>query len=171
MVCTQGMFTLRCTRRLFRQLHVAPADVAPEPTTVLGDWYANILFHRPKHFVLCVSERTLLPVLIESAPLRTFAPRMRDAVVDHLEHLGIPQPRIEEEAAAMESAVLTTTNSRSVVSSMNDFARMLDHYVGRGLSLPAIARALADTPCGPLDMGSPNRMTRVRMSGPFASNG
>jgi hypothetical protein len=157
------VFALRCTRKLLRQLHVAPADVVPEPTTVLGNWYANILFYRPHHFVLCVSERTLLPVLIPSAPLKTFAPRMRDAVVDHLRAIAIPEARIEEEAAAMSVALLTTTESKSVVSSMNDFARMLDHYVGSGLALPAIARRLADTPCGPLDMGSPERITRARM--------
>lgn len=157
------MFALRCTRKLLRQLHVAPADVVPEPSTVLGNWYANILFYRPHHFVLCVSERTLLPVLIPSAPLKTFAPRMRDAVVDQLRAIEIAEAQIDEEAAAMDRAILTTTESKSVVSSMNDFARMLDHFIGSGLSLPQIARKLATTPCSPLDGGSPERMTRARM--------
>jgi hypothetical protein len=160
------VFAVRCTRKLLRQLHVAPADVVPEPTTVLGNWYANILFYRPRHFVLAVSERTLLPVLIESAPLKTFVPRMRDAVVDLLAALEIPRARIEEEATSMDRAILTTTDSASVVASMNDFAKHLDFYVGRGLSLPAIARELSETPCGPLDMGSPYRITRARMLAP-----
>jgi hypothetical protein len=157
------VFALRCTRKLLRQLHVAPADVVPAPTTILGDWYANILFYRPHHVVLCVSERTLLPVLVASAPLKTFAPRMRDAAVELLRAIEVPEERIEAEAAQMETAILTTTDNKTVVGSMNDFSRALDHYMGSGLSLPAIARRLADTPCGPLDMGSPDRMTRACM--------
>jgi len=38
-----------------------------EPTT-RGDWYANLLFPPGVQVVLSVSERTLLPVLIDASP-------------------------------------------------------------------------------------------------------
>ena len=56
------MVTLRCTQKLLRRLEVTDKPAAPTP--VLGDWYANILFSRPHQLVLCVSERSLLPVVL-----------------------------------------------------------------------------------------------------------
>lgn len=47
-----------------RRLCVTEESEVSPPTTALGDWYANILFLRPQQLVLCVSERTLLPVVI-----------------------------------------------------------------------------------------------------------
>ncbi len=52
------MFTLRCTHKLLRRgLPESPhGEVAP--TTLLGDWYANVLVTRPQPLVL----RVLPPV-------------------------------------------------------------------------------------------------------------
>lgn len=54
-----GMVTLRCTQKLLRRLKDLPQAPAAPPTTRLGDWYVNILFIRPCHLLLCVSEHTL----------------------------------------------------------------------------------------------------------------
>ncbi len=61
------MFTLRCTRKLLNRLHQATATDDPEPTTRLGDWYANLLFRPGGQVVLFVNERTLLPVLVPTS--------------------------------------------------------------------------------------------------------
>ena len=73
------MFTLRCTGKLLKRLG-RPDEASPAvPSTRLGDWYAHLLFTRPQ-IVLCVSERTLLPVLIPAADAASLVPRLRDAV-------------------------------------------------------------------------------------------
>ena len=36
------------------------------PTTRLGDWYANLLFTKSQHLIVCVSERSLLPIFRRS---------------------------------------------------------------------------------------------------------
>jgi hypothetical protein len=54
------MMTLSCTRKLLDRAGVfTKAETAP-PTTVLGDWYANLLFTRPQQLILCMNERSLL---------------------------------------------------------------------------------------------------------------
>jgi hypothetical protein len=52
------------------------ADLAPpEPSdTLLGNWYATVLFWKPQ-VALLVSENTLLPVLMPLAPAATLARR------------------------------------------------------------------------------------------------
>jgi hypothetical protein len=71
--------------------------------------------------------------------------------------LGIPPSRVEEEQAHMAEIAFATTKSRQILGSMNDFDRMLD--LGPGQSLISAALELAEAPCGPIGMESPNRAT------------
>jgi hypothetical protein len=68
------MYTLHCTRKLLVRIKVSPAASLPPPTTVLGNWYATVLFWKPQ-VALLVNERTLLPVLMPLAPVSTLAAR------------------------------------------------------------------------------------------------
>jgi hypothetical protein len=70
------MFTLRCTARLLKRMKVAPLVACPEPTTHLGDWYANLIHVGRQQLVLAVSEKTLLPVVVPAAPNSTLVPRL-----------------------------------------------------------------------------------------------
>ncbi|GEM_PF-2377023 len=58
------MFTLRCTKKLLTRLKVKPDPRPPPPTTKLGDWCADVLNMGRERLVLCVSELTLLPVIV-----------------------------------------------------------------------------------------------------------
>ena len=46
------MFTLRCTRKLLKRLGATPSSAAMAPSTVLGDWTANLLYTRPTPLVV-----------------------------------------------------------------------------------------------------------------------
>lgn len=89
----------RCTAKLLARLKTPPAAAPAEPSTRLGDWYANRLFTRPAHLVLC--ERTLLPVLVAAREL---------------------------EERAMADMAVGRTSSKRVLGSMNDFAWLVDGY-------------------------------------------
>lgn len=52
------MLTLRCTQKLMRRLKVPTKVGTHAPTTVLGDWYANLIYARPQQLVLCMNERS-----------------------------------------------------------------------------------------------------------------
>jgi hypothetical protein len=151
------MFTLRSTARLRKRLGTTEETPSAPPSTKLGDWYAHLLFTRPQ-LVLCVSDRTLLPVLIPARDGSLLAPRLREALAQMLGALGIPEAAVAAEQEEMIDARIGKTLSRQVLGSMNDFARMLDSYRGAG-SLLAVSLRLAETPCGPLRMNSPGEAT------------
>jgi hypothetical protein len=151
------MFTLRCTARLRKRLGTTEDTPSTPPSTKLGDWYAHLLFTRPQ-LVLCVSERTLLPVLIPARDHRLLVPRLRDAVGQMLSALAVGDAAVASEQEAMKDAVIGKTVSRQVLGSMNDFVRMLDSYRGAG-SLLEVSLRLAETPCGPLRMSGPRDET------------
>jgi hypothetical protein len=58
------MITFRCTKRVAERFRLQLDDGAPVSTGILGDWYANLLNIGRQRLVLCVSERTLLPVIL-----------------------------------------------------------------------------------------------------------
>jgi Domain of unknown function (DUF6933) len=151
------MFTLRCTARLRKRLGTTEETTSTPSSTKLGDWYAHLLFTRPQ-LVVCVSERTLLPVLIPARDGSLMVPRLREAAGQMLRALGVAEAAAAGEEDAMVDAVIGKTMSRQVLGSLNDFVRMLDSYHGGG-TLREVSLRLAETPCGPLQMNSPREET------------
>jgi hypothetical protein len=150
------VFTLRCTGKLLERLHATPGVDLEEPTTRLGDWYATLVYEGREQLVLCVSERSLLPVVIPAREARTLVPRFQDALAELLVLLGVPAAEIERELADMVDVRIGRTASRTILGSMNDFLRMLPSYRRPGTSLLDASRKLAKAPCGPLGMRSPD---------------
>lgn len=148
------MFTLRCTKKLLARLHEAPVTEDVEPTTRLGDWYANLLFRPGGQVVLFVNERSLLPVLVAASPSRTLADRFSDEMAQVLLRLGAPAAVVEAERREMDEARIGKTASRQVLGSMTEFAFMLAYLRGEPTQTD-IAVKLAATPCSPLDWKHP----------------
>lgn len=135
------MFTLRCTRKLLKRLGARPSSEAITPTTVLGDWYANLLYRRPQQLVLAMNERSLLCVLVPAAPVDRLGQRLRDAVGDLLLEIGVPSSLVAAEMQAMEPMSVGATASRAVLGCMNDAVMQLKAYPG-GQAGPAALRDL-----------------------------
>lgn len=158
------MVVIRCTRKLLDRVKppvMAPVDAAGD--NLLGDWYATVLFVRPAWLVAAISSRTLLPVVLPAAPVREVGLRLCDAVAGHLGLLEAPSDLLQEEIAAMHSAVYTKTASRRVLGSLNDFCGMIEAYRERWpeMSERAIEDRLARVPCSPLGMLSPRHVTKA----------
>jgi hypothetical protein len=71
---------------------------------------------------------------------------------------------VPAEAAAVELAEMSTlqhspTRSRQVLGTMNDLDRMLDTEARPGGTLVDISIRLAEAPCGPISMRSPQDVT------------
>ena len=120
------MVVLRCTRKLLRRLRKTPAEDAPTSSTLLGDWYANVLFVYRKPIILAVSARTLLPVLIPARDPASLGPRLAAALAEILAALGIPADQIRGEQQQMAQIALAPTSRRQILGTMNDFDRMLE---------------------------------------------
>lgn len=122
------VFTLRCTQKLLRRgLTGAAADAHAD--TLLGDWYANLLIARPRHLVLCVSERTLLPVAVVAKDIEYLPQRVVEAVVLVLRELRVEPSAIEAEHAAMRTWHVGRTASKRVVASLNELMFQLQNQL------------------------------------------
>lgn len=163
------MYTLRCTRKLLDR-GLAPSS-GPEqaPTTVLGDWYATLLPMRPQQLVLCVSERSLLALVLPARDARSLPQRLVLALPELLTAIEVPKASIEAELHAMQSASrIGTTASRSVVGSLNQLSYLLESYAKQypGRSLQEHSLRLAGTPMTALgrDAPFPDIATRAAFS-------
>ena len=155
------MFTLRCTRKLLRFLCADSLGTDLPPTTILGDWYANLLFTKHSRLVICVSERSLLPVFVEAKARSTFAERFRESVRSLLERVGIEMSFIEREVYNMLQFGLGATASRRVLGSLNELSFLARDAIERqsGVDLTALAVEIAETPCSMIKYQSPKSMT------------
>lgn len=148
------MFTLRCTKKLLTRLRVKPEPRPPPSTTKLGDWYADTLNLGRERLVLCVSELTLLPVVVPAVGAATdLDAKLARGLRETLEALGAPTPTIDAEMNQMLEVTIAKTASRVVLGSMNDFQFMVRHIRNQlpTASLLDLGLELANTPCSPID--------------------
>lgn len=159
------MFTLRGTKKLLTRLRVKPDVRAPPSTTRLGDWYADTLNLGGERLMLCVSELTLLPVVVPSLGADLHV-KLARGLRSTLEALGAPAATIEAELKQMLEVTIAKTASRVVLGSMNDFQFMVRHIRAQRptASLLELGLKLADTPCSPID-GWPNDAALAALSG------
>lgn len=154
------MIVVRGTAKLLKRMRVAPNPVPLASTTRLGDWYANVVDIRGGELVLCVSQVTLLPVVLPPVVLgSSFSAELATGLSHVLAQLGIDDAAVHAESRAMADVTYAATSSRRVLGSMNDFWNLLDGYWSPGADLTGIALRIADAPCSPLAMESPKRAT------------
>jgi len=145
------VFTLRCTRKLLDRLSDA-ASAPRGPTTALGDWYANILYARPEQLILCLSERSLLPVVITARNASGLCERLREELARVLSALRVSTGAIEAELKEMQSLAFAPTQNRRVLGSLNDQMWHLELMIAErpDLDLTGMALHLAEIPFKPL---------------------
>jgi hypothetical protein len=157
------MFTLRCTQKLLRRglTESPPGEVTP--TTLLGNWYAHVLVARPQHLVLCISERTLLPVIVPAKGVGALPERLALSLPPILTALAIPDAAVRAECECMREHRIGRTASKHVLGSLNDLLFLLER------SLPAHPERshlehslwLAQTPCKLVEYSAPDRATQA----------
>jgi hypothetical protein len=155
------MFTIRCTRKLLKHLHADGLSSDAHPTTILGDWYANLLFTKHVRLVICVSERSLLPVFVEAKERSTFAERFQEAVQSVMECVGVTRSFIERELHEMLQVGLGATSSRRALGSLNELSFLSRDSIDQRprLDLTQLAVEIAETPCSLIKYESPKSMT------------
>ena len=154
------MIKIRITAKVARRLKI-PLEKQSTNSSInsLGDWYVNLLIVKRRHLLLAVSEKTLLPVLMQAKDLKSFPTRLPGALDEVLRSIEIPDVEIEREIFQMKNWVIAKTASRQVLGSMNDFANMLEAHIDDSISLKKLSLRLGTTPCGPLNMNTPIHVT------------
>ncbi|MCL5291463.1 MAG: hypothetical protein M1548_02905 [Actinobacteria bacterium] len=155
------MVALRCTKKLLSRIGL-PSTVTEPSTTVLGDWFANLIYVGRQRFILLVSERSRLPVLLPGRDVKNLANNLPEALSRVLLGLGISPFIVKGEVGEMHEAVIAKTNNRSVLGTLNDFAIMLDYRLGGEpyADLVDVALWLSDVPVGPLGYDTPGEVAR-----------
>ena len=158
------MATLRCTTKYRRAFRIG--ENLPEPAAsdlILGEWYANTLSIGPQRFFHYMSSASLLSVIIPMRERKTAELRFVKAVEDLLHHFGAAPARVEAEVRSMRNFKYARARNRSVLGSLRDQAYLAKHDVldGRVSSLWELWFRLAETPCGPMDYDSPQRVTKI----------
>ncbi len=168
------MYTVRGTKKFLDRVG-RPAVDMPSSSTVLGDWYANVLFWRPQ-VALFVNATTFVPVLMPLAPASGVVVRFPAAMAEVIGALGVDPRFVESESTEMSSVVLAKTASRQVLRVMNEFTFMAEHTISTGRSDPAdllgLSVWLANTIVGPISkddgytpLGVLQRVVATAMSG------
>ncbi len=164
------MLVIRCTQKLLRRLGAPtawhnpkrppPASTAPASTTRLGDWSANLIAVGPRRFVLALSERTRLPIVLPARDVKRLGEHLAAALPPVLRAIGVPDSAIQREVAEMRETVFAPTNSRSIVGTLTEFAWPVRWRVQENpdVDLTALSVELSDTPILALD-DFPDRMT------------
>ncbi len=151
------MTTLRCTAKLLKRLGIRDPGEPPPPENRLGDWFANIVYTPQGHFLILVSERSLLPIVTTARDLDHFEKRFLRLLTDVLLALKVPQEAIDRELSLMDPMYYGRTNSRVVLGSMTDFTHMTRDILATEpeMTLLELSLFLAHSPCRPLDMKQP----------------
>jgi hypothetical protein len=149
-----------------------PRADPPASTTALGDWYATLIVIRPRHLVLCVSEKSLLPIIVPAKPIGEIAPQLFIGILKMLQALRIPNEVIDRELAAMDEIHIAKTASRSILGSLRDFSIHLRYMPADLLTGSPLKPSLelAEVPCKPLNYMNPGEMTRALMLGESVRN-
>jgi Plasmid pRiA4b ORF-3-like protein/Domain of unknown function (DUF6933) len=151
------VLVLRGTKKLRDRVKGAPAGPHDASTGLLGDWFANALIWRP-HVALLVNARTLLPVYMELAPAATLVDRVPAAIESVLRRHGIGETFLAAERDAMRDVRIASTNDRSVVGVMNEFAFHGKRFWKDGFDdLEGLSLGMASLIVGSLREGSPDR--------------
>lgn len=150
------MYTLRCTKRVLDRFQLPPHESeAEESETVLGDRCANLLNVGRKRWVYCLSERSLLPVVVP-ARKGELPIGLPAAVADAVARLGVDENARACEFDAMTRHSIGRTRSRSVLGVMTDLAFAAELGLRDGMSPVELSLWLARTPIKPIGYGSPD---------------
>jgi hypothetical protein len=125
-------------------------------TSTLGDWYANLLNIGSARWVLCLNERSLLPVLVP-ARKSEFPESFPDHLGAVLSGIGIPTDLVFTELALSSDFRFGKTKNRQVLGSLNDFAFSFEHRLRDQEDPLKTTLALARMPCSPLPLVFPDR--------------
>jgi hypothetical protein len=156
-----AVFVFRCTQKLLDRLNVTLDPEPAQPDTVLGDWYAHMVRVGRIQVVLCVSDRSLLPVVVPAREGRSVVQRLGEALESTLTAIGVPIEDVIAERGAMKRWAVGRTTNRRVLGSLNELAFQLQVGLHDSPDRTLLAQSLwlAKTPLKVIDHGAPDQAT------------
>ena len=154
------MVNIRCTDRLRKRLRQSRLPKVPSQGLLLFEWHANVITVEKVPLVIAVEDRTRLALVVRARDLPGLPQRLATALEDLLTRLGVDPKVARGYASRMTEVTWSASTNRSVLASMNDFAKLLKWSAARGpRSLEEMMDDLAEVPTGPIGMNSPGALT------------
>ena len=130
------MLILKCTQKIAQELNMKPGalpQIASEDNkTFLGDWFVNSLKFGSTKLLLFANAPTLYSILVEykKKDLAEIGQLFRTKLRLNLLGEGFEQAKVESILVEYQEVMLAGTDSRSILGSMNDLARMYKFQIG-----------------------------------------
>ena len=123
------MAIIRCTKRLLTELRTKPSEVAtPSRARDLGCWHANLLRIDRRKCALFTQDTTLYSFFVpglKKPEFENFRELFEQNLFKNLRLENLSQNQIEFVLNQHREIVISKTNNRSVLGSMNDLAYQL----------------------------------------------
>lgn len=124
---------------------------------MIGDWYVNRVVLARQPLLLIVSSTSLLPMIVPARDVRSLPERLSSLVEARLRRLGVPAEFIAAELRSMHPVVTAATVDRSVLGTLNAFAKAIPYYSDAVTPEPKNLFGLEDwraqTPCHSRSVG------------------
>lgn len=149
------MVIIRPTKKLHSQLPIR--EVSGNSDGALGDWYVNRVVVARQPLLLLVSSTSLLPMVVPARDVRSLPDRLPALVEVRLQRLCVHGDVIAAELRSMVPVVTAATVDRSILGTLNDFAKAMSYYLDSvtpgSKSLAGLEAWLAQTPCHSASIG------------------
>lgn len=121
------MIIIRPTASLAKRMKIKLQACELKSDTTLGDWFALDFVLSRKQFIMCVSQKSRLAVVVNAAPYSTFTDRIQNAICELLKVIGVTDSNIDSERLKMTPVVLAKTDDKSILGTMNDYRFQLEY--------------------------------------------
>lgn len=126
------MIIVRPVADLAKKMKVKLVQFEQNSTNLLGDWYAIDIVLNRKHYILCMSEKARLSLVLNAAPYVSFHQRLQENLKLLLNEIGIEPYKINAELEEMKKIKVAKTNNRSILGSMNEAKSQLCFMIKTG---------------------------------------
>ncbi len=125
------MAIIKCTAKLLNELGAKPTTAQDQPRG-LSDWHANLLGLERKKYVLFTNDQTLYSFLVRwvrTPRLADFFERFRLGLFTSLMSERFEDAQIGYVLSGHLQVIISKTNSRSVLGSMNELAFQIESMI------------------------------------------
>lgn len=126
------MIVLRCTHKLLKELRLPKDELGDPGEGFLGSWFAHLFRLDRRKCVIFTNDRTLYSFIrygLKRDDFDGLDEIFSTALAETLLLDGIPPETVRKIYVESHPAAFATTNSRSVLGSMNDLVRLSTHMV------------------------------------------
>ncbi len=146
--------TVRCTNKLLKELRIKPVEFDTTGELLVRDWHANILTINRKKCILVTHTLSLYSFFIYGVTRKdfdSFITLFNDHLRAQLKSEGLSKPALFDTKGDDVDLIITKTNNRSVLGSMNELSYGLEYAVWdwEGIGAPdevKMADRINDTP-------------------------